>query len=100
MAKLTVLPSQAIISGFKGSIDFYEYLGIPVARMWPRSPGKVRAPAVEAQWPAFATAAREWINLSPVVQEAYRSLAQSSGLDGRDLQVRGYLSGLYRYEIP
>lgn len=100
MAKLTALPEQTIISGFKGTIDYYVYMGIPVARSWPRSPGKHRAPAVEAQWPSFSTAAKEWSKLSPAVQAAYYSLAQSSGLDGRDLQVRGYLSGLYRYDIP
>ena len=100
MAKLTALPEQGIISGFKGKIDFYSYMGIPVARMWPRSPGKKRTAAVEAQWPAFSYASREWVNLSPAVQSAFNSLAQSSGLSGRDLQMRAYLSGLYRYEVP
>lgn len=100
MAKLPELPSVAIISGMKGLIDYYVYLGIPVARSWPRSPGKHRAPAVELQWPAFRYAAREWSNLSADVQLAYKELAESSGLNGRDLQIRGYLSGLYRYETP
>jgi len=100
MAKLLVMPEQAIIAGFKGTVDFYEWMGIPVARSWPRSPGKTRAPAVAAQWPAFALAAREWKNISAAVQAAYYSMAQSSGLDARDLQVRSYLSGLYRYDTP
>lgn len=100
MVKLAAKPSQAIISGFKGTVDFYEYMGIPVARSWPRSPGRIRAPSVEAQWPAFTLAAREWANLSPEVQAAYYAMAESSGLDGRDLQVRAYLSGLYRYDTP
>jgi hypothetical protein len=100
MVRLTALPNEAIISGFKGSIDYYYNMGIPCARKWPRSPGKKRTPAVEAQWPAFSIAAREWSMLSETVQDAYRALAQSSGLDGRDLQVRGYLTSLYRNEIP
>jgi hypothetical protein len=100
MAKLLALPEQAIISGFKGTVDYYVYMGIPVARSWPRSPGKTRAPAVEAQWSAFRYASQEWVKLSPEVQAAYRAMAQSSGLDGRDLQMRAYLSGLYRYETP
>lgn len=100
MATLTALPETAIISGFKGSVDFYVYMGIPVARSWPRSPGRLRAPSVEAQWPVFSYAAKEWNNLSPDVQAAYNELAQSSGLDGRDLFTRGYISGLYRYELP
>lgn len=99
MAVLTEMPSQAIISGFKGTVDYYSFMGIPVARRWPRSPGKRRAPAVEAQWTSFSYAAREWNNLSPEVQAAYYAMAHSSGLDARDLQMRGYISGLYRYEL-
>ncbi len=100
MAKLLALPSLAIIDGFKGTIDFYVHRGIPCARAWPKSPGKARSPAVMAQWPFFAYAAKEWRNLSPVVQEAYNSLATNSGLSGRDMQVRAYLTGLYRYPTP
>ena len=37
MAKLIALPHQAIIDGFKGTIDFYVWKGLSVARKWPRS---------------------------------------------------------------
>ncbi|MBA7580413.1 hypothetical protein ES708_22304 [subsurface metagenome] len=100
MAKLAVLPEAAIISGFKGKLDFYLHDGVPCVRAWPRPPRRARAPAVQAQWPAFSYAAKEWSNLSPQVQEAYRQLATGSGLSGRDMQVRAYLSGLYRYPTP
>lgn len=100
MAKLTALPSQAIIDGFKGTVDFYLYMGIPVARAWPRKPTGRRSTAVQAQWPAFTIAATEWKKLSTIVQDAYRQLATNSGLTGRDMQVRSYLTGLYRYPIP
>jgi len=100
MAKLTHLPHQAIIDGFKGTVDFYVYMGIPVARAWPKSPGRNRSEAVRAQWSTFAYASREWANLSPSVQSAYKELATDSGLSGRDMQVRAYLSGLYRYPTP
>lgn len=100
MAKLLEMPHEDIISGFKGSIDFYLWCGIPCARSWPRSPGTVRAPAVMAQWPSFTYASREWNNLSPAVQRAYHELARNSGLSGRDMQMRSYLQGLYRYPIP
>lgn len=100
MAVLKAMPSEAIISGFKGTVDFYEYMGLPVARSWPRSPGHRRVPAVEAQWSDWSNASREWNQLSPAVQAAYKILAESSGLSGRDLQVRGYLAGIYKYAIP
>lgn len=100
MAKLTALPELAIIAGYKGSIDFYYWKGLACARSWPKSPGRQRSPNVSAQWPAFTYAAREWSNLSPEIQAGYYSMAQHGGLDGRDLQVRSYLSGLFRGAIP
>ena len=99
MAVLTEMPSQAFISGFKGTVDYYAWKGVPVARKWPRSPGKRRAPAVEAQWSSFTYASQEWALLAPSVQAAYNEMARSSGLSGRDLQERAYLSGLYHYEL-
>jgi len=100
MARIDVMPSEAIISGFKGKLDFYYNMGIACVRKWPRSPGHKRAPAVEAQWAAFSYAAKEWLNLSPEVQRSYEELATGTALSGRDMQERAYLSGLYRYPPP
>jgi len=110
MAKLTALPSLAIISGFRGKIDFYinhqtchpEFrgAGIPCARKWPRSPGRKRAPAVEAQWQAFSDSSKLWSTLSLEIQAAYNKMAEGTGLTGRDMFTRSYLSGLYRYDFP
>lgn len=100
MARLTAMPELGIIAGYKGKIDFYYWRGVPVARTWPKSPGKSRSPRVSAQWPAFTAAAREWNNLSPAVQLAYKEMALHGGLSGRDLQVRSYMSGLFRNPIP
>lgn len=110
MAKLNVLPSLAIIDGFKGVIDFYVNYqtrdpetrgpGVPCARRWPHSPGKRRAAAVEAQWPAFAYAAAHWNDLSQEIKDAYNEMASGTGLSGRDMFTRSYLTGLYPYEYP
>jgi len=99
LAKIKALPGQKTIDGLKGKLDFYIHNGQPVVRMWPRSPGKERSPAVEAQWPSFSYAAQLWSQLSKPVQDAYNLMAISSGLSGRDLQVRSYLKGLYRYPV-
>ncbi len=100
MAKIRKMPSQGIIDGFKGTLDFYINMGIPCVRLWPKSPGKLRSTPVMAQWPAWSYAAKEWSNLTPVVQDAYRTLATNSGLSGRDMFTRSYLTGLYRYPTP
>ena len=100
MAKLDLMPQQAIIDGLKGSLDFYVHKGIPCVRVWPRSPGHRRAPAVEAQWPAFSYATKEWKNLSPTLKDAYTKMSGKSGLTGRDLFMRAYIMGVFQYPMP
>ena len=100
VVRLTSLPHEDIIDGFKGNIDYYVHRGIPCARAWPKSPGRLRSAPVMAQWPIFAYAAQEWKKLSSVVQESYNKFATDSGLSGRDLHMRAYLTGLYRYPLP
>jgi len=92
MAKLTQLPSLAIINGFKGVIDFYINMGLPCARRWPRSPGPRRAPGVEAAWPAFRWASQNWLTLSEEVRQAYRDMAAGTNMTGRDIFVKSYIS--------
>lgn len=92
MAKLTALPELSIIAGLKGTIDFYVWMGIPVARAWPKSPGHNRAPAVQAQWPRFTAAARLWPQLSPTVKEAYRQMAAGTAMTAKDIFFKTYLT--------
>lgn len=97
LAVIKVRPNQGIVSGFKGTIDFYAHMGTQCVRKWPRSPGKRRSPAVEAQWSIFATVAALWIGLPQNIKDAYIWLAEGTGMTGRDMFTRGYISGLYRY---
>ena len=92
MAKITKMPSMAIVNGFKGTIDFYVNMGLPCVRSWPRSPGHARAPAVEAKWPAFTWASSNWGSLSPEVQEAYNRQAQGTNLTGRDIFTKSFIT--------
>jgi len=92
MAILKALPSLAIISGYKGTLDFYYTMGIPVCRSWPRSPGSDRAVAVKEQWPVFTAAARLWPLLSEEVQDAYNAMASGSTLSGRDMASKMYIN--------
>ena len=92
MAKLTSFPAADIISGFKGVVDFYVHDGVPCLRRWPRSPGKKRSPAVEAQWSPFTYASRQWSYLTEDIQYAYNKMASGTGLSGRDMFIRLYLT--------
>lgn len=97
MAVIKTMPSEAIISGFRGTLDYYYNMGLACVRRWPRSPGHRRAPAVEAGWPAFTAASRLWTQLSPEVQRSYEEMATGTGLSGRDMFQRSYMKGLYAY---
>lgn len=92
MAKITKMPSMAIVDGFKGVIDFYVHDGQPCVRKWPRSSGHFRAPAVMEKWVAFAWAASNWNSLSPVIQDAYNRMSQGTYLTGRDIFTKGFIS--------
>lgn len=100
MVVIVELPGRKIIDGFKGKVDFYYYMGVPVARKWPRSQGRSQTQASVAQWPMFSYAARSAITCSPVVIEAYKMVAGECGLHWRDWFTRGYISGIYKYPIP
>lgn len=95
MAKITKMPGLKVISGFKGTLDFYVHDGQACVRRWPRSPGHRRAPGVEARWPAFTTAARLWNELTPEIQDAYYRMSAGLRLSGRDIFVKAYLNALW-----
>jgi hypothetical protein len=93
VARLLAMPQQEVIDGFKGSVDFYEWKGIPVARRWPRSPGHNRVAAVQAQWAAFSEAQSAWSTLDPDVIAAYNAMAVGTDYTGRDMMTVGYIAG-------
>lgn len=92
MAKISAFPSQDIISGYKGTLDYAVCRGISYCRSWPRSPGRKRSASVEAQWPVFADATSLWNSLDDFVQDAYRTMASGSTLSGRDMMVKMYIN--------
>jgi len=100
MAKLTNMPESNIISGLKGTVDFYYWKGIPVARSWPRSPGRQRSPAVMDQWPAWSNASRLWSQLSIRHQEDHRTWCGHGRYNPRDLQIKSYISNIYGPNDP
>lgn len=87
------MPSQEIIDGFKGRVDFYEYMGMPVARRWPRSPGQPRSLAVQAQWSLFAEVQQGWTPLTAEIKEAYAAMAEGTDYTSRDMFTVGAISG-------
>lgn len=100
MAIIKHMVGLKVISGFKGVIDFYYYMGIPCARTWPRKPKAARSPEVQAQWPVFKQAAELFDQISPEIRQAYEQMAVGTNLTAKDIFFRGYISGTLRYFIP
>lgn len=89
-----------VISGFKGVIDYYYYMGQPCARTWPRKPKRPRSPAVQETIAVFKQAALSLSLISPEVRLAYEQMAVGTNLTWKDIFYRGYISGTLRYYIP
>lgn len=96
MAKLTAIPALSIINGYKGTVDFYVWNGIPCARRWPRSPTGARSAGVQSAWPAFKYAAAVWNDLAPNVKDAYAAMALGTDRTARDMFTSTYYGGPWR----
>lgn len=94
MARLTVMPQQAIIDGLAGKIDFYMYKGQAVARKWPY--WKTRTPTLteKAAQERFAYVNQVAKTLPQFVIEQYQRMAQGTPFSWKDLLVRSYISGI------
>lgn len=94
MVVLVEMIGEKIISGFRGTIDFYYCRGIPCARMWPRKPSGKRSPAVQAQWPPFQEAAQLAGQLDRQIIGFFTENAVGTNMTWKDLHFRAYMSGL------
>ena len=94
MAKLSQLPGQAIIDGLKGTVDFYYWKGIPVARSWPRKTTLPPSPAMLAAQQTFAKAAILYKEQDRVLILYLKDNASSTAKTSKDIFFMAYLSGL------
>ncbi|MBA7703889.1 hypothetical protein ES703_112686 [subsurface metagenome] len=94
MAKLDAMPEQAIISAYKGIIDFYEYKGQPCARKWPHWTEREPYPDEKANQDAFAYITKHATDMPDYVIDQYRAQAAGTPWTWRDLATRAYMKGL------
>lgn len=93
MAKLLKMPSQSIIDGFKGTIDFYYWKGIPVARKWPVWRPRTATPTEASNQRAFSYVNKAWKGLPANIKTRWNEMAGGTGLTGKDHYVRAYMRG-------
>lgn len=94
MAIIKEMLGEKVISGFRGVLDFYYWCGIPCVRKWPKSPGRKRSAAVEAQWIPFKEAAALAKDLDPKLIDFFKSNAADTNMTWKDLFFRAYMKGL------
>jgi hypothetical protein len=87
------MPQQAIVSGFYGTIDYYVYMGIPVARAWPKQRTVPFSPQEQQQWTIFAQATRVWPLLDNTTRASLVAMTPAASLSARDLATKLYLNG-------
>jgi len=87
------MPDQYTVGMYKGTIDFYWYMGLPVARKWPSPPSRPRSAAVQEQWPIFSAASRAWLNTDDESRAAMERMSSGSSMSGRDLAAKLYING-------
>lgn len=99
MAKLDKMPSKAVIDGFKGVLDFYEFhpfcgseKSIVVCRTWPKYNAANYPASARLMNAFFAYINQQTYNITPEVMAAYEFMAGGTGLTWRDFMVRCYLS--------
>lgn len=95
MAKITALPSKDIISGYKGTLDFYVCRGIPCCRKWPVWTLRIRSPAVQAAAANFVAVAAALKLACPEVIAAAKWMAQDTDLTWKDVYTSILLGGTY-----
>lgn len=95
MAVLKQLPEEHIIKGMKGTVDFYEWKGIAVARKWPRKAIPTQTAAELATWNFFRLMTRSYKDQSPLVIQSLNAMVMNSSQRNFDL----YQSGQYGHQF-
>ncbi len=97
MAIVDKLPELQVIDGFKGTLDFYLWKGLPCVRKWPVWHRRTPTAAEFANQELFKAVVQAWPLLDTASRQSVFDLARGTGLTARDMYVRAAMKGLYRY---
>jgi len=100
MAKLTALPHQSIIDGFKGTLDFYVWRGIPCVRSWPRKPLLPRSPAVQRTAAVFGYLATFFTDTPANIRDRASAIGDGTSWTWRDVRYRAAYGNLIEASAP
>ncbi|MBA7527121.1 hypothetical protein ES705_19295 [subsurface metagenome] len=91
MPVIKALPGLEVIQGFKGTLDFYYWKGIPCVRKWPHTPRAHLTQGTLSSAALFAAILKGYALLGGLVKTIYQEAAKDQDRTGRDL----YMSATY-----
>ena len=81
---LAEMPAKKIRQGLRGIVDFYEWMGMVIARKWPRYNPRMKEAGKKGQ-ERFQFCVEKYNQLSEEERLEYRKKAKGGGLSGRDV---------------
>ena len=87
MTRLEQLPEDSIIKGLKGTVDFYYWKGIPVARQWPRKANYTPSPQEQTSRQNFGDNLTALSSLPEEMITGVPAALQNNGWTWRDAWV-------------
>ena len=100
MARLTALPSIDIIHGFKGTLDFYLWKGLPCARKWPYNPKSHHSQATIAAAATFGAVLKFYALLADTVLASFKEDAKDHTRTARDIFMSAKYGKLHSRTVP
>jgi len=91
MARIKTLPGLDVIKGFKGTLDFALWRGLPYVRAWPRTPRHHLTPATLAAAALFGLILKSYRLLADTIYAAFQEDAADQTRIGRDI----FMSAVY-----
>lgn len=87
MARIKALPGLDIIKGFRGTLDFALWKGLPYVRRWPRTPRHHLTPATLAAAALFGEILKSYRLLADTIYEAFQEDAADQPRIPRDIFI-------------
>ncbi|MBA7694179.1 hypothetical protein ES703_102786 [subsurface metagenome] len=94
MTKLATLPDRETIDKYKGLLDYYLWMGIPVVRKWPMHPPRIPYPPEKINQDRLAYVMRLTPTFPANIKQSYADLPTHRYFRWQDWAVRAYIAGL------
>lgn len=100
MARIHALPAESIIRGYKGTLDFYLWRGLPCVRAWPRWRPALQSEASKNAALLFGAIIKGYSLLGEGPLVAFREAAADQPRSARDIYATAVFGHLHERTEP